>query len=178
MAMPSIWASVAVFLLWPSLVSTGFKDTHLAFLWSDAIGMASSAIIGAHIGMEETGQWVVGVCSGLVTAVFGGIGRDVLCLEPPRALYAERSMYATPALMGSSCYVLLYLLSGYLGPRYLPDWFVASVPFFLALFLRAAAWTYRLALPRWARRAPSGLFKPRAPTLKVDLTPVTTAKQS
>lgn len=168
-----IWTSVAVFLIWPSIVGTGFRDTHLAFLWSDAIGMSSSAIIGAHIGLQETGQVIVGVLAGLVTAVFGGIGRDVLCLAPPRALYAERSMYATPALLGSISYVLLYVLSGYFGARYVPDWLVASVPFFLALFMRAAAWTYRLALPRWARKSPSlGLFK-REPELKVELMPMT-----
>mmetsp|Transcript_4565 Transcript_4565/g.12116 ORF Transcript_4565/g.12116 Transcript_4565/m.12116 type:complete len:273 (-) Transcript_4565:542-1360(-) len=170
-----IWTSVTIFMLWPSVVSTGFKDTHLAFLWSDAIGMAASAIIGAHIGMQETGQWAVGVCSGLVTAVFGGIGRDILCLEPPRALYAERSMYATPALLGSACYVLLYCMSEYLGAKYMPDWVVASVPFFLALLLRAAAWTYRLALPRWARKAPAGLFQ-RQESIKVDLTPMKPVK--
>ena len=166
-----IWTSMACFLIWPSLVGTGFKDTHLTFLWSDAMGMAASAIIGAHIGLQETGQWIVGVLSGLVTAVFGGIGRDVLCLEPPRALYAERSMYATPALLGAACYVLLYSLSGYLGSRYVPDWLVASVPFFLALFMRAAAWTYRLAAPRWARRPASGLFK-KSPELKVEVAPL------
>ena len=43
------------FFGWPYLVRRGFKDAHLAFLWSDAIGMASSAVIGAHIGLESTG---------------------------------------------------------------------------------------------------------------------------
>ena len=165
-----IWTSFLVFLAWPSLVSAGFKDTHLAFLWSDAIGMAASAIIGAHIGLQETGQWVVGVMSGVMTAICGGIGRDVLCLEPPRALYAERSMYATPALLGAACYVLLHEISR-LRSGYIPDWVVASVPFCLALLLRAAAWTYRLALPRWARKTTSfGFFQANRDQLKVELT--------
>ena len=168
----TIWASVATFLLWPYLVNGGFKDTPLAFLWSDAIGMAASTVIGAHIGLTETGQWVVGIMAGVVTATFGGIGRDVLCLEPPRALYAERSMYATPALLGAGCYVLLHRLSdGSLGDGSLaiPPWFVASAPFFLALFVRAAAWTYRLALPRWARKSTSfGIFHTE-PRFKLEL---------
>jgi uncharacterized membrane protein YeiH len=152
--------SVLMFLIWPQIVNSGFKDTNLAFLWSDAIGMAASTVFGAHIGLIETGQWSVGVMSGLVTAVFGGIVRDVLCLEPPRALYAERSMYATPALLGAAVYVALRMLRTGSTIPYLEDWMVASVPFLIALFVRAAAWTYRLALPRWARKSTSfGIFR-------------------
>ena len=107
-------------------------------------------------------MWVVGVSSGLVTATFGGIGRDLLCLEPPRALYAERSMYATPALLGAACYVLLNELSARSAQEDLPQSVIASVAFTLALILRAAAWTYRLALPRWARKSVAfGLFSRR-----------------
>ena len=162
---------MARFLVWPFLVNAGFKDTHLAFLWSDAIGMAASTVIGARIGLQETGQWIVGVMAGLVTATFGGIGRDVLCLEPPRALYAERSMYAAPALLGAACYVGLHVLRAQLEIAYVSDWLLVSLPFLLALFMRAAAWTYRLALPRWARKTTSfGLFSSRE-RLKVELTP-------
>ena len=156
----SFWSSVVVFLVWPFIVSSGFKDTHLAFLWSDAIGMAASTVFGAIIGLQETGQWPVAIICGVVTATFGGIGRDLLCLEPPRALYAERSMYATPALLGASCYVLLERIVDH---SRVPESTVAGIAFFLALFMRAAAWTYRLALPRWARKHSSfgvisGLF--------------------
>jgi hypothetical protein len=35
--------------------------------------------------------------------------RDLLCLDKPRALHAERSMYATPALIGAVLYSLLRL---------------------------------------------------------------------
>jgi len=168
-----IWTAVWTFLAWPSIIGTGFKDTHLAFLWSDAIGMASSAIIGAHIGLQETSQWAVAILCGVMTATFGGIMRDVLCLEPPRALYAERSMYATPALLGASCYVLLSELSARARAPHQVQWIVASVPFFIALFVRAAAWTYRLALPRWARTSTSvGAFlRGDQPQIKVQLTP-------
>ena len=148
----SIWTSIITFLIWPAIVASGFKDTHLTFLWSDALAMAASTVIGTHIGLEETGNWMIAVLAGTCTAIFGGIGRDVLCLEPPRALYAERSMYATPALLGAACYVGFYMLNQ-MGVIYTPQWIGASVPFFLALFVRAAAWTYRLALPRWARKS-------------------------
>ena len=93
----AVWGSLATFVLWPLIINhSAFKDTHLAFLWSDAIGMASSTVVGTEIGFAETGQWQAAVTTGLVTATFGGIMRDVLCLDPPRALYAERSMCAAP----------------------------------------------------------------------------------
>ena len=38
----SIVVAALSFFAWPPLASRGFRDTHLAFLWSDAIGMASS----------------------------------------------------------------------------------------------------------------------------------------
>ena len=42
---------------------------------------------------------LAGVISGLTTAIGGGIVRDLLCLERPRALYAERSMYSGELLI-------------------------------------------------------------------------------
>ena len=63
-------------------------------------------------------------------------------------------MYSTPALLGAACYVLLYRLRSEAGVQ-IPPWLGASVPFLLALFVRAAAWTYRLALPHWARKQSS-----------------------
>ena len=100
----AVWGSLATFVLWPLIINhSAFKDTHLAFLWSDAIGMASSTVVGTEIGFAETGQWQAAVTTGLVTATFGGIMRDVLCLDPPRALYAERSMCAAPRAIQRGC---------------------------------------------------------------------------
>ena len=79
----SVWTSAFTFLIWPKIVSSGFKDTHLAFLWSDAIGMASCTVIGTHIGLQESNDYIISVMCGLVTAIFGGIGRDLLCQERP-----------------------------------------------------------------------------------------------
>lgn len=150
----SIWFSVFTFLCWPLVTRTGFKDTHLAFLWTDAVGMGASCVYGAHVGLKETGEWAVAVMMGVVTAIGSGILRDLLILEPPRALYADRSMYATPALLGAAGYVALYLLSGTADApdEELPQWLMGGIPFVLAVCTRAAAWTYRLALPRWARK--------------------------
>ena len=181
----AVWGSLATFVLWPLIINhSAFKDTHLAFLWSDAIGMASSTVVGTEIGFAERGVQAA-VTTGSSPPP-GGIMRDVLCLDPPRALYAERSMcaaprairrailrgssgaalreifagairraarrnsptgahallrrYATPALLGAATYAFLRQLNEdtILFPNLpIPDWVVASVPFILALALRA-----------------------------------------
>jgi hypothetical protein len=48
----AIYTSAFTFLVWPMIVARGFKDTHLAFLWSDALAMAASTVIGTHIGLK------------------------------------------------------------------------------------------------------------------------------
>ena len=63
-------------------------------------------------------------------------------------------MYATPALVGAIAYTLMQLGHSEL---FFPDWVLLVVPFSLTLALRAAAWTYRLALPHWARKR-TGVF--------------------
>ena len=60
-----IYTSAFTFLVWPMIVARGFEDTHLAFLWSDALAMAASTVIGTHIGLKATNNWLIGVLSGM-----------------------------------------------------------------------------------------------------------------
>jgi uncharacterized membrane protein YeiH len=54
--------------------------------------------------MAVTGDPVIGVVMGVITAVAGGILRDVIANETPLVLHKE--VYATAAFCGSICYVL------------------------------------------------------------------------
>lgn len=150
--------AISTFVVWPFLTThfASVDASDLVFLWSDAIGMASSSIMGSHIGILQTRSSVIAIVCGTLTAVAGGIIRDVLCQEKPRALYAERSMYATPALFGAAAYACLYearqrAIEYGVGSA-IPRWLTAVLPWSIALLLRAAAWTFRLSLPHWARR--------------------------
>mmetsp|Transcript_48903 Transcript_48903/g.157397 ORF Transcript_48903/g.157397 Transcript_48903/m.157397 type:complete len:160 (-) Transcript_48903:103-582(-) len=109
--------------------------------------------------------------------------RDLLCLERPRALHADRSMYATPALLGALLFVLLsgdkyYAAAEPTSPVPLPAGAEYFVPWLFCLLLRAAAWTFRLALPHWARKRQSIFdlrgslsLEPQKPQFQVALTP-------
>ena len=63
-------------------------------------------------------------------------------------------MYAAPALLGAAGHIGLVLARD--APQFplrVAPWFAFGAPFLVALFLRAAAWTYRLTLPHWTRKS-------------------------
>ena len=194
----AVWGSLDTFVLWPLIINhSAFKDTHLAFLWSDAIGMASSTVVGTEIGFAETGQWQAAVTTAFATATFGGIMRDVLCLDRARSTPSDRCAprransarlpgaaqrailrvqfeldailrrrtRAPPvrdaALLGAATYAFLRqlnedtILSQPADPR-LGGGVRAVHP---RAALRALAWTYRLALPHWARKTEYFFFQ-------------------
>ncbi|GMI00280.1 hypothetical protein TrLO_g11344 [Triparma laevis f. longispina] len=95
-------------LCWPTLTRLfKFEDSSWPFCLADALGLAAFAICGARVGLDS-GVGIEGASlSGLLSACGGGIVRDVITNEPPRALHANRSAYATPALIGAIIYVCL-----------------------------------------------------------------------
>ncbi|RUX92303.1 trimeric intracellular cation channel family protein [Mesorhizobium sp. M7D.F.Ca.US.004.01.2.1] len=73
-------------------------------LWLDAIGLAAFSVMGAAKGLAITGSPVVSVVTGVLTATFGGILRDLLAGEPSVLLRPE--IYVTAALAGAGLYTL------------------------------------------------------------------------
>ncbi|RWC33061.1 trimeric intracellular cation channel family protein [Mesorhizobium sp.] len=73
-------------------------------LWLDAIGLAAFSVMGAAKGLAITGSPVVSVITGVLTATFGGILRDLLAGEPSVLLRPE--IYVTAALAGAGLYTL------------------------------------------------------------------------
>lgn len=72
-------------------------------LWCDAIGLAVFCALGTAKALELTGKPVVSVMMGVVTAVAGGIARDVIANDIPLVLHKE--VYATAAFAGALAYV-------------------------------------------------------------------------
>ena len=73
---------------------------------ADALGLGLFAISGATLadaaGMPALGSMMMGV----VTAVFGGVSRDVLCNEVPK-VYSDHRPYAMCALFGCGVFLAL-----------------------------------------------------------------------
>lgn len=77
-----------------------------ALLVADAVGLGLFSISGTSIALDAQMPWFSAALMGVLTGVFGGIIRDVLCNEVPLILRDSRP-YATCALIGCWLYVLL-----------------------------------------------------------------------
>lgn len=75
-----------------------------AFLLADAATLGCFAVVGALKALDYGLAAVPAALMGVVTAVGGGIMRDVLVNEVPLVL--RREMYAVPALIGAAIVVL------------------------------------------------------------------------
>ncbi|MBO6563995.1 MAG: trimeric intracellular cation channel family protein [Pseudomonadales bacterium] len=104
-------------------------------LWLDALGLSVFCAIGCAKALELGQGPVVAVVMGVITAVAGGIVRDVIANESPLVLHKE--VYATAAFMGSLTYVVVPL-SDQLG-------LVLAVA--VAFVVRALGITLGLSLP-------------------------------
>lgn len=92
---------------------TFFLGRHLRlpknfFLIPDAIGLALFTVIGTSVAMKLGTPWLIAALMGVITGVFGGVIRDILCNEVP--LIFRTDIYATASLIGA---LLLIVLDSY-----------------------------------------------------------------
>ena len=73
---------------------------------ADALGLGLFAISGATLADAAGMPALVSMMMGVVTAVFGGVSRDVLCNEVPQA-YSDHRPYAMCALFGCGVFLAL-----------------------------------------------------------------------
>lgn len=81
-----------------------FESRYRLLLWLDAVGMAAYAALGAAKGLAATGSPVVAIVTGMLTASFGGVLRDIVAGEPSVLLRPE--IYISAALAGSAMFTL------------------------------------------------------------------------
>ncbi|MFM7495890.1 MAG: trimeric intracellular cation channel family protein [Candidatus Nanopelagicus sp.] len=74
----------------------------------DTFGLAIAAISGSYLALAENISIFIAVILGVITAVTGGLLRDVLCQLEPVLLHRET--IGTSALMGAIGFVSLYEL--------------------------------------------------------------------
>ncbi|MCO1655459.1 trimeric intracellular cation channel family protein [Pseudonocardia humida] len=75
-----------------------------AIEWADAFGLALFATAGSGAALAAGAPGVTAVVVGLITAIGGGVIRDVLVGEVPQVL--RREVYAVPALLGAAVVVV------------------------------------------------------------------------
>lgn len=103
----------------------------------DTIGIGVFTILGLQKTLSLGLSPIIAILMGAVSAVFGGVVRDVLCNEDP--LIFRREIYATACLGGGLAYVLL----GYAGLSNQIN-IVLTVLFIIGLRLMAVKWKWYL----------------------------------
>jgi uncharacterized membrane protein YeiH len=101
---PSIIAAVilAVFI---TLVLRRVTQIGKTLLIMDTFGLAIATISGTQLAFEQNIDWYSAILLGVITAVTGGLLRDVLCQLEPVLLHRET--IGTSSLMGAITFVVL-----------------------------------------------------------------------
>lgn len=121
--------------------SRHIEPTERAMQWPDALGLGLFAASGAQIGLDMQMPALVAVIMGTITAVFGGVLRDIVCNDIPRVLSDHRP-YAVCAFAGGWVVVLGHTLS-------LPQWMSMILAAATAFLLRILAMTLGWKIPAW-----------------------------
>lgn len=107
------------------------------FLVLDAIGLVTFTVIGCNVGQTLGYEPAVVVIAGIITGIFGGILRDLLCNRPPEILHKE--LYASVALLVA----LMYLQMQHMGINE-DTTLLASFSVGLLLRMCALKWSWQL----------------------------------
>lgn len=137
-----IWALIVAAVLLPFF----FKARHIdlsekAMLVPDAFGLGIFAAGGTHLALVAGQTPLVSVLMGVITAVAGGILRDVLVNEVPRAFH-DFQPYGVIAFAGGWLVVLLSLTT-------IPDYLTVLIAASVMVLVRLLAVRFGWELKRW-----------------------------
>jgi uncharacterized membrane protein YeiH len=110
-----------------------------AFEVLDTIGLGLFCTAGASVANQAGCDFYISMLLGVVTAIFGGIFRDIICNEIPK-VFQRNELYATCAAFGST----VFLVSLQLGLNSLPAMLAGVLA---TVLLRFISVKYRIRLP-------------------------------
>jgi len=113
---------------------------HRTVILADAFGLALFGVAGTEKALALGSPGLVAIVMGVITAVAGGILRDVLRREVPTVFQPEIELYATAVFFGALVLVILRLST----PASESHRFIAMT---VILALRLAALRWKLRLP-------------------------------
>ncbi|MGF1695911.1 trimeric intracellular cation channel family protein [Vibrio kyushuensis] len=108
------------------------------FIRLDALGLVVFSIIGTNVALDMGLHPLICMVSALVTGVFGGLLRDLICRQTPLVLHQE--LYASVALVASAMYLTLLEFG-------ISDVFATIVTLVVGYTMRMAAVRFKWRLP-------------------------------
>lgn len=117
------------------------EPTERTMLYPDALGLGLFAASGTQIGLMQELPALVCVLMGVLTAVFGGVLRDIVCNDIPK-VFRDHQPYALCAFVGA--WVLL--AAHHLG---WPAWVSLLVGAATGAALRLCAVWFNWRIPSW-----------------------------
>jgi uncharacterized membrane protein YeiH len=117
------------------------EPTQRAMQWPDAIGLGFFAAGGTQLALTAQVPAIIAVIMGVVTAIFGGVLRDIVVNEIPKA-FSDHIPYSVIAFTGGWVVVALNYL--------MVEAFVAvAIGAILTIVLRILALFFGWRLPSW-----------------------------
>ena len=120
------------------------RVTHIGktLLAMDTLGLAVATLSGTQLAFEENVAWYAAILLGVITAVTGGLLRDILCQLEPVLLHRET--IGTSALMGAITFVALHQLS-------VADNLAAIIGGVVVMLTRVISIQFDLHLPKFSK---------------------------
>lgn len=141
-----IWLVIALVLAAPLLLrSREHRVTDKVMEVADALGLGLFTISGVSLALVAGMPPIVAVLLGSITAVFGGVTRDVLCNEIPK-VYRDHEPYTLCTLIGGVIFLGLHQLA--VSPHLSSLAGICSIS-----GLRLLAVTYQWQIPSWPRNS-------------------------
>jgi len=108
----------------------------------DTFGLAVSTMSGTQLSIEMRLSWYAAILLGVITAVTGGLLRDVLCQVEPVLLHRET--IGTSSLVGASAFIALHQLG-------VAQNLAAVIGGFLVIATRIISIQFDLNLPKFTK---------------------------
>jgi uncharacterized membrane protein YeiH len=139
-----IWVWVLILICIGALLflrSRHLEPTERAMQWPDAIGLGAFTAGGTQLALDAGVPAVISVIMGVLTAIFGGVLRDIVVNEIPKA-FSDHVPYAVIAFTGGWVVVGLNAVN--------VDAFVAvAIGSVFTIVVRVLALLFGWRLPNW-----------------------------